>query len=52
MSYNNEKSLNFSGNNLKGLEFFEKASNQFKNTSVELKMSSKSLLIFEKVSDF
>jgi hypothetical protein len=34
------------------LGFFEKASHHFKKASIPLKMSSKSLIIFVKASDF
>jgi hypothetical protein len=52
MSYINEKSLHFSRNKFKSLGFLEKTSNHFKKASLLLKMSSKSLVIFEKASDF
>jgi hypothetical protein len=37
---------------LKSLEFFEKALHHFKKASIPMKMSSKSLVIFEESSDF
>jgi hypothetical protein len=37
---------------LKSLEFFEKASRHFKKASIPLKMSSKSLVVFGKASNF
>jgi hypothetical protein len=52
ISYINGKSLHISETNFKSLGFFEKSSNYFKKASVPLKMSSKSLVVFEKTSDF
>jgi hypothetical protein len=53
MSYINEKSLHISGNNFKSLEFFEKASNHIKKSSVPVKASDyfkKGLIFSENAS--
>jgi hypothetical protein len=52
MSHINQKNLNFSGNSLENVKFFEKASHHFNKASILLKMSSKSYVNFEKESDF
>jgi hypothetical protein len=46
------KSLHLSENDLKNLEFFEKALHHFKKASIPIKMSSERAVIFEEASDF
>jgi hypothetical protein len=52
MSQINEKNLHLSENNLKKPRILGKSLTSLKKASIPLKMSSQSLIIFEKASDF